>query len=83
MKKSVGKVIDYNGSSGTIINEEGNKIIFSQNNVISNDLQEGDYVTYNTEVFKTIEVEEKIATFIKKVNKLNEKWFYNQNYFFN
>lgn len=66
--KSIGKIINYNGSSGLIINNNGEQYILSKNNILYSNPQNGDLVTFKVEKFKTIEVEENIATFVQLLN---------------
>ena len=62
-----GKVIEYNGSSGYIIGDNGEKYLLLTQNIISNDIKTGDYVSFREERYKTVEIDELIATFVKKI----------------
>ena len=64
----IGKIIDYTGSSGFIIDNNGCKYIVSSINILYDNPKNGDLVSFNIEKFKTVEVEEFIATFVKKIN---------------
>lgn len=64
--KNIGKIINYTGGSGTIIDNNGKKYIVSKNNINYPNPQNGDLVTFKIEKFKTVEVEENIATFVSK-----------------
>lgn len=64
---NIGKIIDYTGSSGFIIDNNGNKFIVSSNNILYSNPKNGDLVSFKIEIFKTIEIEEKIAVFVKKI----------------
>ena len=66
--KNIGKIINYNGSSGLIIDNNGEKYILSKNNILYSNPQNGDVVTFRVEKFKTIEIEENIATFVQILN---------------
>lgn len=70
--KNIGKIINYTGSSGIILDNNGKKYIVSKNNISYPNPQNGDLVTFKIEEFKTIEVEEKIATFVQRLN-INNK----------
>ena len=59
-----GKIIDYNGSSGTIIDEVGKKYILISYNLQYKEAKVNDYVSFKIETYKTFEIEEKIATFV-------------------
>ena len=62
-----GKVIKYNGSNGYIISDNGIQYLLLAQNIINNDIKEGDYVSFKEERYKTIEIDELIATFVKKI----------------
>ena len=62
-----GKIVDYNGSSGYIISENGVKYILLEQNLFYKDAKVGDYVSFKEERYKTVEIDELIATFIKKI----------------
>lgn len=64
--KNIGKIINYTGGSGMIIDNNGKKYIVSKNNISYPNPQNGDLVTFKIEKFKTVEVEENIATFVSK-----------------
>lgn len=64
-----GKVVKYNGNSGIIIDKNNNEYLLLKNNICNDEIINiNDSVKFIPEVFKTIEIEEKIATFIKKNN---------------
>lgn len=65
--KNIGKIVNYIGGSGLIIDDNGQKYILSKNNVMYSNPQNGDLVNFKVEKFKTIEIEENIATFVSKV----------------
>lgn len=62
-----GKITEYNGSSGLIIDKEGNKYILLSQNILYENAKIDDYVSFIVETYKTVEIEEKVATFVKKV----------------
>ena len=62
-----GKVIEYNGSSGYIISDDGNKYILLAQNLVNDNIKENDYVSFKEERYKTVEIDELIATFVKKI----------------
>lgn len=62
-----GKIIEYNGSNGKIISNEGIKYILLSQNILYENPQIGDVVSFKEEIFKTPEISEKLATFIKKI----------------
>ncbi len=62
-----GKIVNYNGSSGYIISEDGVKYLLLAQNIINDDVKEGNYVSFKEERYKTVEIDELIATFVKKI----------------
>lgn len=66
--KIKGIVIKYNGASGIIEDENNITYIFTINNIKDDvEITENDKVIFIAEKFKTVEVEENIATFIEKI----------------
>lgn len=70
--KNIGKIIDYVGGSGLIVGSNGNKYILSKSNILYQNPQNGDLVTFKIEKYKTVEVDENIATFVSKVELQKE-----------
>ena len=64
-----GVVTKYDGNNGEIFGIDGIRYVILSQNLLSKDIEVGDKVSFNREVFKTVEVEEFIATFIKKINE--------------
>lgn len=67
--KKYGKVLVYDGYVGNIIDNDGIKYIFTTRDLKQRSIVEGDFVTFNSEVFETVEIKEYIARFITKVSK--------------
>ena len=67
--KKYGKVLVYDGYVGNIIDNEGTKYIFTTRDLKDKKIVEGDFVTFNSEVFETVEIKEYTARFITKVSK--------------
>ena len=65
--KHIGKIINYNGSNGEVIDKTGKKYILSKNNCIYPNPQNGDLVVFKEEIFETVEVKEILATFVSKI----------------
>ncbi len=66
--KIKGKVIKYNDASGIIRDNDNNTYIFTKNNIKNDiELKEDDKVMFLAEKFKTIDVDENIATFIENI----------------
>ena len=66
--KNIGKIINYTGGSGFIIDNNGKKYILSQKNILYSNPQSGDLVTFKIEKFKTPETEQEIAIYVTKIN---------------
>jgi hypothetical protein len=71
--KKYGKVLVYDGYVGNIIDNEGTKFIFTTRDLKDRSIVEGDFVTFNSEVFETVEIKEYTARFITKVSKEDMK----------
>lgn len=70
MNHKEGKVTEYNCNTGIIIDRDNNEYLIIKNNIKDDDnLTIGDDVIFIPEIFKTIEIEERIATFIQKIKK--------------
>ncbi len=67
--KKYGKVLVYDGYVGNIIDNEGTKYIFTTRDLKDKKIVEGDFVTFNSEVYETVEIKEYTARFITKVSK--------------
>ena len=67
--KKYGKVLVYDGYVGNIIDNEGTKYIFTTRDLKDKKIVEGDFVTFNSEVFETVEIKEYTARFITKITK--------------
>lgn len=68
--KKIGKVLEYDEYIGVIIDEDSNKYIFKNDDVL-NEIKIGDLVEFTPEVFETIEIKELMARFIKKTGEKN------------
>lgn len=67
MNKIEGKVLKYNGISGTIIDQNNNEYLMIKNNIKDDEvILANDIVIFIPEIFKTVEIEENVATFIEK-----------------
>ena len=64
-----GKVLVYDGYVGNIIDSEGIKYIFTNRDLRDKKIVEGDFVSFNGEVFETVEIKEYTARFITKVSE--------------
>lgn len=67
MNKIEGKILKYNGHTGLIVDENNYQYLMTSDNIKNNvQLKVGDIVLFLPELFKTIEIEERIALFIEK-----------------
>lgn len=62
-----GKIINFNGCSGMLLDENNNKYLVNENSFLYDNPCIGDNVIFNVELYKTIEVEFNIATFVRKI----------------
>ena len=67
--KKYGKVLVYDGYVGNIIDNEGTKYIFTTKDLKDKKIIEGDFVSFNSEIFETVEIKEYTARAINKVSK--------------
>lgn len=67
--KKYGKVLVYDGYVGNIIDNDGIKYIFTARDLKSKNTVEGDFVSFNSEVYETVEIKEYVARNITKVSK--------------
>lgn len=67
--KKYGKVLVYDGYVGNIIDNEGIKYIFTTKDLKDKKIVEGDFVSFNSEIFETVEIKEYTARAINKVSK--------------
>lgn len=67
--KTYGKVIEYDGYTGTIKGVDGNDYLLLDTEVMTKDLAKDDYVSFDGEVYRDIEFTKYVARFIKKIEK--------------
>ena len=63
--KKVGKIKNYDGFSGTIVDNEGVNYILLKDDLLD-DVKVGDLVVFESEVYETIEIRENMARFVRK-----------------
>ena len=68
MSKIMGKIIEYDGNSGIVIDKNNIKHIFTKEEVYSS-IKVNDLVTFESEIFSTVENKIYIARFIKLIEK--------------
>lgn len=71
--KKIGKVLVYDGYVGNIIDNEGIKYIFTSRDLKNKKILEGDLVSFTSELYETVEIQEYVARFITKVTEENVK----------
>ena len=67
--KSYGKVVEYDGGIGTIVGIDDNNYMFLDTDLIDKDIKKNDYVSFDKDLYKDIELTRYIARFVKRVNK--------------
>jgi len=71
--RSYGKVVEYDGYVGTIIGVDGNSYMVLDNDLVDKDIKKDDYVSFDVEVYKDIELTRYMARFAKRINKEDMK----------
>lgn len=70
MAKRMGKIIEFDGFSGQLIDlKENKKHIFSNDDLITKELKVNDLVSYESETYSTIDNTFYVARFVKKVQE--------------
>jgi len=67
--RKTGKIKEYDGYSGVIVDADKNTYLLLENDVLDKDLKTGDIVTFEPEVYKTLEIIENVARFVRKNKK--------------
>ena len=68
--KDFGKVKEYNGYYGKIINQDGKDFLLLDSQIMDNqNINNSDFVTFIAEKYQNSEVNEDIARFVKKYEK--------------
>lgn len=68
MNIDYGKVVKYDGKSGTITDADGINYLFLASDIDTNEIKNGDYVTFQKEIFSTLDIEKNVARFVSKIN---------------
>ena len=68
MSRIIGKIADYNGVSGIIIDKEKVKYVFTSKDLLDKEINTGDIVSFEPELYKTVEIKINLARFISKEN---------------
>lgn len=68
--KELGRVIEYNGHYGRIINQDGKEYILLDKDIMDNNIiQTNDDVSYVPEKYVDSDIDENIARFVKKISR--------------
>lgn len=67
--KCCGKILEYNGNIGNIIGIDGKYYMFVDTDLVDKDINKDDYVSFDAEVYKDIELTRNMARFVKKINR--------------
>lgn len=65
--KIKGKIKSYDGVNGCLVDQYGREYIFSNNDLIGKCVMIGDDVVFESELFRSVDVDIYVARFIKKV----------------
>lgn len=64
--RKIGKIVDFDGYSGELVDKEGTRHVFTKDDLMSEGVNVEDIVYFDSQLFKTVEVEMFLAKFIKK-----------------
>ena len=67
--KNYGKVTEYNGKYGNIKGIDGIDYTLLDKNIIDNELKVNDNVEFESDTYKTVDVEVNMARFVKVLKK--------------
>lgn len=67
--KTRGKITKYNGLYGNIKGVDGNDYVLLNSNLVDGDVRVHDNVEFESELYRTPEVEVQMATFVKRLTK--------------
>lgn len=67
--KCYGKVVEYDGCVGTVLGIDGNNYMFVDNDLVDEDVKKGDYVSFDKDLYKDVELIRYMARFVKRINK--------------
>ena len=70
--KKVGKIENYDGYYGTIIDDEGNKHLLLKEELIDENIANNDEVSFVPEAYNYEDINESVARFIKKYKYNND-----------
>jgi len=65
--KKIGKILSYDGYTGYIIDDDGVKYIFTNNDLKDKNITVKNTVKFKPEIFETLEIKEYTARFISKI----------------
>ena len=63
-----GKIVEFDGNVGNITDINGKKYLLLKHE-LKDDLEKNDYVVFKAEAYKSPEINENIARFVKKLSK--------------
>ena len=68
MVLNYGKIVEFDGNVGNITDINGKKYLLLKHE-LKDDLEKNDYVVFKAETYKSPEINENIARFVKKLSK--------------
>lgn len=71
--KNYGKITKYNGVYGNIKGIDGNNYVLLDKHLLDRDVNVLDNVEFESELYKTPEVEVQMATFVKSLSKKQDE----------
>lgn len=67
--KNFGKIVEYDGYVGTIVGMDGNRYMFVDVDLIDKEISCNDYVSFDKDLYKDVELTRFVARFVKRINK--------------
>lgn len=65
--KIKGKIVKFDGVNGCLVDEYSREYIFSAKDLIGKDININDIVVFESELFKSVDVEIYVARFVKRI----------------
>ena len=64
--RKIGKIVEFDGCSGELVDKDGKIHVFTKDDLTGGTVETGDVVQFDSELFKTVEIEMLVARFVKK-----------------
>lgn len=67
--KCYGKIVEYDEYVGTVLGIDGNNYMFVDNDLVDKDVKKGDFVSFDKDLYKDVELTRYMARFVKRINE--------------